>query len=140
MTFTAEEIRRRKSSLAAAEAEVPIKRTQCYVHKFLEGQQEEDFAPNQDGKLAERKLDELTPGNGTETPQHQPRHSRVLTKRQLAEMIYGIRELAKKVGHVHTKMEVRNIFILVKAHDETLIVHTRELTEWLLQKNPQHVV
>ena len=50
-------------------------------------------------------------------------------------MAFGIRELAKKLAQIRVKLNVQNIFILTKAHDESLIADTRETTEWLLTKN-----
>ncbi|KAK4905031.1 hypothetical protein LTR28_000832, partial [Elasticomyces elasticus] len=47
-------------------------------------------------------------------------------------MAFGIRELSKRLAHVQLKLEVRNVFLLTKAHDETLISYTRRVTEWLL--------
>lgn len=61
--------------------------------------------------------------------------SRLLTKKQISDMAFGIRELAKKLAHIRIKMNVRNVFILAKAHDETLIGKTREVAEWLLQQD-----
>jgi len=62
--------------------------------------------------------------------------SRLLTKKQLSDMAFGIRELSKKLGHIRLLLKVRNVFILTKAHDQKLIANTRDLTEWLLrQKN-----
>lgn len=58
--------------------------------------------------------------------------SRLLTKKQLSDMAFGIRELSKKLGHIRLKLKVKNVFILTKAHDETLIHKTREVVKWLL--------
>jgi hypothetical protein len=55
-------------------------------------------------------------------------------------MAFGIRELSKKLAQIRLKLHVRNIFILAKAHDETLIKHTRETTDWLLTKDPKYKV
>ncbi|KAL8743710.1 MAG: hypothetical protein Q9190_003957 [Brigantiaea leucoxantha] len=65
-------------------------------------------------------------------------------------MALGVRELSKKLGSIKLKLNVRNVFILTKAHDETLIgyesaidcnrsilkaySYTRELVQWLLSK------
>ena len=65
---------------------------------------------------------------------HQDAQSRTLTKKQLSEMAFGIRELAKKLQHIRLKLDVRNLFVLTKAHDESLIQFTRELSEWLLSQ------
>ncbi|KAF2104804.1 NAD kinase [Rhizodiscina lignyota] len=148
VTFSPEEIRRRKSSLVPSEAELPdpSKRTRCYVHALLEEQQNAgNYTPSQEGKIAERKVDKLGDPNGAATPVAaeegpQPRHSRLLTKKQLSEMAYGIRELSKKLAHIQVKVNVRNVFVLVKAHDESLVKNARELTEWLLKKDPGYII
>jgi hypothetical protein len=70
----------------------------------------------------------------------QSHHSRLLTKKQISDMAYGIRELSKKLAQIRLKLNVRNIFILAKAHDETLISHTRETTDWLLTQDPKYKV
>jgi hypothetical protein len=70
----------------------------------------------------------------------QSHHSRLLTKKQISDMAYGIRELSKKLAQIRLKLNVRNIFILAKAHDETLISHTRETTDWLLNQDPKYRV
>ncbi|KAI9859859.1 MAG: hypothetical protein M1824_003639 [Vezdaea acicularis] len=62
----------------------------------------------------------------------QATHSRLLTKRQLSDMAWGVRELSKKLGSLRLKLQVRNVFLLTKAHDETLIIYTREVARWLL--------
>lgn len=62
-------------------------------------------------------------------------HSRLLTKKQISDMAFGIRELSKKLAQIRLKLHVKNIFILGKAHDESLIKYTRETTDWLLTKN-----
>lgn len=58
----------------------------------------------------------------------------MLTKRQLSEMAYGVRELSKKLGSVRLRLKVKTIFMLTKAHDESLIGYTKEMVEWLLSK------
>lgn len=55
-------------------------------------------------------------------------------------MAFGIRELSKKLAQIRIRLHVRNIFILAKAHDETLIKHTRETTDWLLTKDETYKV
>jgi NAD+ kinase len=59
-------------------------------------------------------------------------HSRLLTKKQLSDMAWGVRELSKRLASVRLKLKVKNVFILTKAHDETLIEKTREVARWLL--------
>ena len=58
----------------------------------------------------------------------------MLTKRQLADMAYGVRELSKKLGSVRLRLKVKTVFLLTKAHDESLVGHTRDMVEWLLSK------
>ena len=59
-------------------------------------------------------------------------HSRLLTKKQLSDMAWGVRELSKRLGSIRLKLKVRTVFLLTKAHDETLIGNTREVAKWLL--------
>lgn len=62
-------------------------------------------------------------------------HSRLLTKKQLSDMARGVRELSKRLGSVRLKLKVKTVFLLTKAHDETLLAYTREMVEWLLSKD-----
>lgn len=61
-------------------------------------------------------------------------HSRLLTKKQLSDMAWGVRELSKRLGSVNLKIKVKNVFILTKAHDESLVGNTREVAKWLLSR------
>ncbi|KAK2629247.1 hypothetical protein QTJ16_000067 [Diplocarpon rosae] len=65
---------------------------------------------------------------------HEPNtmHSRLLTKKQLSDMTWGVRELSKRLGSIKLKLKVRKVFLLTKAHDESLIENTREVVKWLL--------
>ena len=62
-------------------------------------------------------------------------HSRLLTKKQLSDMAWGVRELSKRLGSVNLKVKVKSVFILTKAHDESLVGNTREVARWLLSKD-----
>jgi len=64
-------------------------------------------------------------------------HSRLLTKKQLSDMAWGVRELSKRLGSIRLKLKVKAVFILTKAHDETLIENTREVVRWLLSEERQ---
>ncbi|ESZ96526.1 hypothetical protein SBOR_3028 [Sclerotinia borealis F-4128] len=64
-------------------------------------------------------------------------HSRLLTKKQLSDMAWGVRELSKRLGSIRLKLKVKTVFILTKAHDESLIANTREVTKWLLSPERQ---
>lgn len=61
-------------------------------------------------------------------------HSRLLTKKQLSDMAWGVRELSKRLGSIKLKLKVKTVFLLTKAHDETLIGNTREVAKWLLSR------
>lgn len=43
-----------------------------------------------------------------------------------------VRELSKNLTSVRLRLRVKTVFLLVKAHDESLIGYTKELVEWLL--------
>ncbi|KAF2972714.1 hypothetical protein GQX73_g1022 [Xylaria multiplex] len=62
-------------------------------------------------------------------------HSRLLTKKQLTEMAWGVRELSRRLGTARLKFKAEHIFILTKVYDEDLIPKTRELAKWLLSKD-----
>jgi len=128
-------VHRRKSSLVSSQhPERPLHRrakTSCFVHSLLEEQKYNGATtPNPSGIEQNRKADKDPPG--TPEPGTQ---SRLLTKKQLSDMAYGIRELAKRLAHLRLKLNVQNVFVLTKAHDETLIKYTRELAQWLLAKD-----
>ncbi|EAQ90604.1 hypothetical protein CHGG_02539 [Chaetomium globosum CBS 148.51] len=59
-------------------------------------------------------------------------NSRLLTKKQLSEMAWGVRELSRRLGSMRLKFRVRTIFVLTKIYDPELIGKTRELCRWLL--------
>lgn len=67
--------------------------------------------------------------------EHEGIHSRLLTKKQLTEMAWGVRELSRRLGTARLKFKVEQIFLLTKAYDEDLIPKTRELARWLLSKD-----
>ena len=59
-------------------------------------------------------------------------HSRLLTKKQLSEMAWGVRELSRRLGSLRLKFRVKTIFLLTKIYDEDLLPKARALTKWLL--------
>jgi NAD+ kinase len=89
------------------------KASSCIVHKLIDKER-----PQFGSKLHYIEEDGARNGaiDGTSTPQEdgQVVRSRLLTKKQLADMAMGVRNLAKKLG--------------------TLVVKTREVVEWLLSK------
>ena len=136
MVFDAENIHRRKSSLVHSDAALLAqekterrKDTACFVHQLLE--RERQIKKSGDSTvlkdtLDDRKQDKDHAGNGTTT------HSRLLTKKQLSDMAWGVRELSKELGSIRLKLKVQTVFLLTKAHDEELIGFTRRVAEWLL--------
>lgn len=138
---------RRKSSLVynghlplgPQNADKPQK-TSCFVHQFLNKQQQSRKAsPSAFVGLGEKggnqKLDK---GNVNENEVH----SRLLTKRQLTDMALGVRELSKQLGSLRLKLNVKTVFLLVKAHDESLLAFSRELVDWLLstERGTEYIV
>lgn len=107
--------------------------TSCFVHSLLEQQRHSGHhEPSGDAMVQAKPADKdhNTSTNGRHT------ESRLLTKKQLSDMAFGIRELSKKLGRIQLHLNVRNVFLLTKAHDETLIAKTKELACWLMgQKN-----
>ena len=75
--------------------------------------------------------------NGAKDGGNDGLYSRLMTKKQLAEMALGVRELSKRLGSVKLKVHVRTVFILTKIHDEEVLRNSRELTEWLLGKEQE---
>ncbi|KAI0122948.1 NAD(H) kinase [Xylariales sp. AK1849] len=67
--------------------------------------------------------------------EHDELHSRLLTKKQLSEMAWGVRELSRRLGQVRLKFKVKSVFILTKVYDQELLPKTREVTKWLLSKD-----
>ncbi|KAG5915159.1 hypothetical protein E4U42_000115 [Claviceps africana] len=61
-------------------------------------------------------------------------HSRMLTKKQLSDMAWGVRELSRRLSSMKIRFRVRSIFLLTKIYDQDLIPKTREVTKWLLDK------
>jgi len=112
--------------------------TACIVHSLLQKQDGvtmEDYSQSYEGLSQERRMDKDPHAHADQT-----QHSRLLTKKQISDMAFGIRELSKKLAQIRLKLHVKNIFILGKAHDEELIKHSREVTDWLLTKDPGYKV
>lgn len=99
--------------------------TTCFVHQLLEKQRKRPAA-NRQTLIEERNRDKGTKTPGEET------HSRLLTKRQLSDMAMEVRELSKNLTSVRLRLQVKTVFILVKAYDESLIGYSKELVDWLL--------
>jgi NAD+ kinase len=103
------------------------------VHRFLD----KERSPY-DRKLHNIDEDAVKNGNidGASTSQEdmQVVRSRLLTKKQLADMAMGVRNLAKKLSNLKVKPKIKSIFVLTKIQDDTLIAKTRDVVQWLLSK------
>ncbi|KAM0335807.1 hypothetical protein ACHAQA_000857 [Verticillium albo-atrum] len=62
-------------------------------------------------------------------------HSRLLTKKQLSDMAWGVRELSRRLSSMRIRFRVKTIFLLTKIHDADLVPRTRELVKWLLGRD-----
>lgn len=61
--------------------------------------------------------------------------SRQLTKKQLSDMAWNVRNLSKKLDNIRLKLNVKTIFLVTKAGDESVVDATRKVTQWLLSKD-----
>lgn len=136
VVFDADKLHRRKSSMATSENPQLEERNEkmevnsCFLHQFLERQRKSGsnkIASKTDGGVDEQV--DLAPSGRDGV------HSRLLTKRQLLAMASEIRDLSKRLGKLRLKLHVKTVFLLTKAHDETLIDKTRDVAEWLLSKD-----
>lgn len=135
VSFSSGDTRRRRESLVTNKFGRPAafrQATSCFVHSLLE--QQRNRSHHEPNKEADEQANPADKAH--ETPAHNGHQteSRLLTKRQLADMAFGIRELSKKLGHVRLHLVVRNVFLLTKAHDQELIAKTRELACCLLDR------
>ncbi|PSK43110.1 hypothetical protein B9Z65_7064 [Elsinoe australis] len=138
VSFDSSERYRRRESLVTNKYGRPVAErhnTSCFVHALLEEQRQDGNNEKSDeGILQEKKADkngDMPSKNGHHTD------SRLLTKKQLSDMAFGIRELSKKLGHIRLNLKVRNVFILTKAHDNKLIEKTKEVACWLLDNKSE---
>lgn len=132
--------------LAARKATVRH-RTACRVHQILEAERQANkkstSRPLSTAPL--RNVPELPAstgsggGGGREGGENVEAivRSRLLTKRQLSDMTWGVRQLSKKLGSLRLRLNVKSVFILTKIYDEALVAKSRELVEWLLSKERQ---
>ncbi|KAK5132009.1 hypothetical protein LTR08_000430 [Meristemomyces frigidus] len=121
-------------------------KTSCFVHALLEEKSKSGhWTPSAEALAQARPADKASPvvpngggggggggADGAVTPK--PTQSRLLTKKQLSDMAFGIRELSKKLGHLRMLLKVRHVFLLTKARDAQLVQNTRHVTEWLLRQ------
>jgi NAD+ kinase len=50
-------------------------------------------------------------------------------------MAWNVRKLSKKLGSIKLKLTVKSVLLVTKARDESLVVLTRKVTQWLLSKD-----
>ncbi|KAF2746098.1 ATP-NAD kinase, partial [Sporormia fimetaria CBS 119925] len=105
--------------------------THCFVHSLLSNRAGalENIQLSNEGRAQERHIDK-----DPHDSKDQVHHSRLLTKRQITNLTLGIRELSKKLASLKLQLKVRNVFILGKAGDDTLIKLEREVTKWIFQR------
>jgi NAD+ kinase len=144
VVFEGDFVHRRKASLAApngsssSRPQNDRRSTACIVHSLLEkhdGVKMQDHDASYEGLKQERRVDKDPHAHADQT-----QHSRLLTKKQISDMAFGIRELSKKLAQIRLKLRVKNIFILGKAHDDTLIKYSVETVDWLLSKDEGYKV
>lgn len=137
-----------------AHSEPVDKTTACYVHSLIAGEwaTPTNEATNQhdvirtfteaDAPATEAKAlgeDETVSVVDSDNKEVKPIptiiQSRHLTKRQLSDMAWNVRKLSKKLGSIKLKLTVKNVFVVSKAHDESIVSLTRMVTKWLLSKD-----
>ena len=130
--FDDADVRRRKSSLVPGRKNIGHKgpkSTACFVHSLLSTNHESPQAPI-GAPPADTNADK-----GAHAAHTSATHSRLLTKKQLSEMAWGVRRLSKKLGSVRLKLNVSNVFVLTKAFDSSLVEKTNEIVQWLLSED-----
>ena len=126
-----EKVKLAKQVAAGGETSTPY--SACFVHQFLE--KPENSKPGHRpmspvGEDEDRAVDQGSlDANGEKRV-----HSRLLTKKELSEMARGVRELSKKLGSIRLRLRVKSVFLLIKAHDPSLIEKARDVVDWLLSK------
>ncbi|KAF3903489.1 hypothetical protein ABW20_dc0108545 [Dactylellina cionopaga] len=128
--------KRRKSSMVAAHHRST---SSCFVHEMLEAQKlnkmhdVQDIVDSKAAHCVDGFIDEQAAEEGA---------SRILTKKQLADMAVGVRELSKHLGNLRMKLPRKNlrIVIVAKTSDHANVLHTRELLEWLLTEFEDFVI
>ncbi|KAA8914814.1 ATP-NAD kinase-like domain-containing protein, partial [Sphaerosporella brunnea] len=56
-----------------------------------------------------------------------------MTRSQLHDMVLGLREMGRKYANIHLHVKVREVFIVTKPWDKSLVVQTKILAKWLLE-------
>lgn len=144
MLFDTTDSQRRKSSMVSDEKVKLAKQvaaggkttgpdSACFVHQLLEKQKKSKSGlkpMNVLGEDEDRAADKGAQGHDGEKRVH----SRLLTKKELSDMARGVRELSKKLGSIRLRLHVKSVFLLIKAHDPSLIEKAKDMVDWLLSK------
>ncbi|KAL4867558.1 hypothetical protein BDV12DRAFT_118956 [Aspergillus spectabilis] len=149
---------RRKASLVLADgpthADQPDEATACFVHSLIAGDAPTpariaNFRISEDKSKLEADIvnesaihdvaideedEDEEPKLRLESPKNEV-ESRHLTKKQLSDMAWNVRNLSKKLDSIRLKLNVKTIFLVTKAGDESVIDSTRKVTQWLLSKD-----
>ncbi|KAK9470837.1 ATP-NAD kinase-like domain-containing protein [Dipodascopsis tothii] len=64
-------------------------------------------------------------------PQRPRRNTGRLTKRQLADITFSVRDLSKYLGNIRIKLAARQVMIVSKIWDSETVAQTRALADWL---------
>lgn len=104
------------------------KKTSCFVHGLLRDDRlhEPVVLPELQSEAHHGSDKEPNAGLTALTRSH------LLKRNELAEVTFSIRELSHRLARFRLKLKVQNIFILTKAHDESLVEVTHGLAQWLL--------
>lgn len=84
----------------------------------------------------QRKPSKLKSKLSDEIKHLSPSLKSVKSHEQLAKTANGVRSLARNLNKATIKLNVRSVMIITKARDNSLIYLTKELTEWLLRREP----
>ncbi|KAL4920479.1 ATP-NAD kinase-like domain-containing protein [Aspergillus aurantiobrunneus] len=152
---------RRKASLVMADepkhSSQPDEATACFVHSLIAGEglspaKIANFRISKDKSKLEADIvneaaahdvaiveedENQEPGRRPKSPSP-PKNaveSRHLTKKQLSDMAWNVRNLSKKLDSIRLKLNVQTIFLVTKAGDEAVVGATRKVARWLLSKD-----
>jgi NAD+ kinase len=133
VVFDGHDSHRRKASLTDETSNAPQSAknvTSCFVHSLLQ-----DCHKKPESKDAKSSGSDFSDTWSEVMRDSNDSHSRLLSKKQLSDMAYNIRELSKKLGTIRVLLKVKNVFLLTKAHDKKLFSKTRDMTKWLLRQH-----
>lgn len=149
---------RRKSSLVSVDGsrsrphlDNTDERTACFVHSLIMGEwispPSKDIRPDAKPSKAHGTTPQTTVVDDDAIKPSEAKdrkalkttptvvQSRHLTKKQLSDMAWNVRKLSKKLGSIKLKLTVKSVLLVTKVRDESLVVLTRKVTQWLLSKD-----